>query len=432
MQDKVLIITYYWPPSGGSGVQRWLKFVKYLPSLGIEPHVYTPLNPDFNVKDDSFLRDIPNEAVVIKKKIIEPYGFYRLLVGKKNAEGANSGMANKKEGTKQKLAMWVRSNFFIPDPRVFWVKPSIRFLKKYIEENNIEKIITSGPPHSMHLIGLRLKKHFGSKIEWATDFRDPWTRVYNKDDFKLSKRSRNKINKLENEVISNCDKLITVSNFLRSEFIEMGADENKVYAVTNGYDEDDFVSNEIIQKDKFIIAYYGFLPEVSNPKILWEVLGELINENKKIKENLELRFIGRVDSSILEDIKTNKLENNTSVSGYVKHSELKEYYKDAQVLLLTIANVENSKGILTGKIFEYLASKRPILAFGDTEGEVNKILNETNSGVLCGYNKKEKVRNSLLSLFEDYENKKLHISTSQIDMYSRRNLTKKIVELIFK
>jgi len=429
---KVLIITYYWPPSGGSGVQRWLKFVKYFPENGIEPHIYTPENPDFNVTDDSLLKDIPKEAVIVKRKIIEPYGIHRFLVGKKQAKGSNFGNTNSSKTSKvQKLSLWVRSNVFLPDPRVLWVKPSIRFLKKYIKENNIDTIITTGPPHSMHLIGMGLKAHFDDEIQWIADFRDPWTKIFNKDLLLIGKRARKKLIKLESRVIKSCDKLITVSEYLKTEFEEMGG-EGKSYSVTNGYDKIDFENQEIFQEEKFVISYLGLLPKVSNPEIFWKVLNEISQENENFKKDLELRFIGTLDSSIIGELKKNNLIQNSNFIGVVKHSELKKFFRSTQVLLLLIPNVENSKGILTGKIFEYLAAKRPILAFGDPEGEVNDMLEEANAGKLFSYLEKDKVKEEILNLYQKYKENKLFLETSNIEKYSRTNLTEKLVKIINK
>ena len=430
---KVLIITYYWPPSGGSGVQRWLKFVKYLPQNGVQPHIYTPENPDFNVKDESFLKDIPKEAIVVKRKIIEPYGIHRFLVGKKKAKGANFGNTNSsKTSTVQKLSLWVRSNIFLPDPRVLWVKPSIKYLKKYIIDNNIETIITTGPPHSMHLIGLGLKSHFKDSIQWITDFRDPWTKIFNKDELRIGKRARKKLIKLENRVIKSCDKLITVSEFLKSEFEEMGG-EGKSYAICNGFDHTDYNFSEIKKEkkyeNKFVVSYIGLLPKISNPLNLWEVLGELIKSNEELKKDLKLVFVGSMDSSIVEILDKRGLIEYCEFAGVVPHNEAVKYQKFSDLLLLLIPNVVNSKGILTGKFFEYMASETPILAIGDVDGDVAKILEETETGMMVSFEEKKRLKVHLEEQHKKFKSKKNRISIKKYQKYSRKELTKKLAKI---
>ena len=434
LDKKVLIVTYYWPPSGGSGVQRWLKFVKYLPSFGVEPHIYTPLNPDFNVKDESFLKEIPKEAIVIKQKITEPYGLYRFFVGKKEAKGASFGITNSSNKSKKKdFAMWVRSNFFIPDPRVFWVKPSVKYLKKYIVENNIEKIITTGPPHSMHLIGLRLKKHFGNKIEWTTDFRDPWTKIFYKEELKISERTDKILQKLEKKVITNCDKLITVSNFLKEEFDSLGA-KGKSIAIANGYDDVDYKLETKLKENtntKFTISYIGLLPKSSNPINLWKALAKKVNNDSQFALDLELIFVGNIDpivSVILEEL---GLMKYTSFKGIVAHDKAIEYQKEASLLLLLIPNVPNSKGILTGKFFEYMANEKPILAVGPTDGDVAKIIRETNSGDIISFEEEQQLQDIIDKRYKSFKNNEAIVSNKKYQQYSRKELTKILSNYLF-
>jgi len=428
---KILVVTYYWPPSGGSGVQRWLKFTKYLPSFGVEPHIYTPSNPDFNVKDDKLINDIPSEAVVIKKKIVEPYGFYRTLVGKKNSTGANFGMTNSNKTSKiQKIALWVRSNIFLPDPRVWWVKPSYNFLKNYIKENGIETVITTGPPHSMHLIGLKLKNKLGDKINWIADFRDPWSLIFNKDVLLIGKRAQRKIKKFENNVISKCDKLITVSDYLKQEFEQLGA-QGKSYSITNGYDESDYEDYKtIIKNNKFTISYIGLLPKISNPELFWRALSEVAKANAKFAEKLEIVMVGKIDPSVQQSITNNGLDGYVDYKGIVSHGEAIQYQKQSDLLLLAIPNVANSKGILTGKFFEYMASQIPILAFGPSDGDVAKIMKDTGSGDILEFTDYENSVKVIKARFENHLNGDSLIEGHAFKKYSRKQLTKKLVDVI--
>ncbi|HMK06024.1 MAG TPA: hypothetical protein VK476_00755, partial [Flavobacterium sp.] len=173
---KVLIITYYFPPAGGPGVQRWLKFIKYLPDFDIQPIVYVPENPTYPIIDAQLMSEISDKAIVLKTKIFEPYGLASIF-SKNKTKKISSGIipSMRRQTSIDKFLLWVRGNLFIPDARVFWVKPSVAYLKKYISENNIDIIITSGPPHSLHLIGMKLKNVMN--VKWIADFRDPWTTI---------------------------------------------------------------------------------------------------------------------------------------------------------------------------------------------------------------------------------------------------------------
>ena len=432
---KVLVVTYYWPPSGGSGVQRWLKFVKYLAALGVEVHVYTPESPDFDVKDESLLSDIPQSVRIVKQPIKEPYVYYRALLGKKNTKGSNFGFTqNNKSNYLQKIAIWIRSNLFIPDARVWWVKPSVSFLKEYITEHQIENVITTGPPHSMHLIGLGLKKYFKTNIQWLTDFRDPWTRIYTNEELSLSRYSKNRLAKLEKEVIENCDKLVTVSDFLKQEFELLGA-KGKAYTIYNGFDTTDYLKSrekqdEIDNDSKFVISYIGLFPGLSNPSHLWKKLAELVETNQDFKNDLKIVLVGNIDSIILNDIDENGLLPFVELTGIVPHDIAVEYQKKSDLLLLCIPNVLNSKGILTGKLFEYLASKKPILAFGDVAGDVAKILKETNGGELFSYDENEGIRAYILKQYELYSSGFFCESTINYLQFSRVELTNELVRII--
>ena len=204
---KVLIITYYWPPSAGSGVQRWLKFTKYLPLNGWEPIVYTPSNPSFDIVDQGLNQEIGKDVRVIKKKILEPYSLVNLL-GKKSK--MNTGLVStKKKGFKSRALDYIRGNYFIPDPRRFWIRPSVKRLSKLIKEENIEIVITTGPPHSMHLIGLGLKRKL--KIKWIADFRDPFSKLDFLDTYNISKKNRQKYYQLETDILNNADRVMATS-----------------------------------------------------------------------------------------------------------------------------------------------------------------------------------------------------------------------------
>jgi hypothetical protein len=278
---KVLIITYYWPPAGGPGVQRWLKFVKYLPDFGVEPVVYAPLNPHYPLQDASLEQEVPNGMEVIKHKILEPYSVSKLLSQKQTTTISSGIIAEEeKQSLLQKMMLFIRGNLFIPDARVLWVKPSVKFLKDYLQKNKIDTIITTGPPHSLHLIGLELQKQL--QVKWIADFRDPWTNIGYHKKLKLTGRAAKKHEKLELEVLKTADQIVTTSFTTAEEFRQKTT--RPVTVITNGYDNT--TKNSVEPDASFTIAHIGSLLSGRNPLNLWKVLGELVVENENFKKTL--------------------------------------------------------------------------------------------------------------------------------------------------
>ena len=415
---KVLIITYYWPPAGGSGVQRWLKFVKYLQEFGIEPVVYTVENANYLKQDTSLLNEVPRGIEILKQPIWEPTA---LLFWKKSKQ-QTKGISNVSKGG---FLSFIRGNFFIPDPKVFWVKPSVSYLQKYLDANDIDVIISTGPPHSVHLIAERL--HQKNDVKWLADFRDPWSDLYYNKDFKQLEFAKNKNRKLEESVLKNADCIVTVSNSLKQEFAKTA---KKVEVITNGYDDEFVAAENAILDTKFSISYIGLLPKQSNPKLLFKVLKVLCEENLNFKKDLQLNFIGDIYEEVKVAIEENKLLQNTNFVGYVSHQKAIEYQNTSQVLLLLIPNVKNNEGILTGKLFEYLKAKRPILAIGPEKGDLAAILQETNSGVIVNFDAEEKLKLEIVVLYQKYKEDKLTVNFNNIEKYHRKELTKKIAFIL--
>ena len=242
---RLLIITYYWPPTGWSGVQRWVKFSKYLPESGWQPVVYTPENPEQLARDESLLADIPACAEVVKTHITEPYEIYRRLTGGKKGEGEVNPVNAQRKNWKQRLSLWVRGNCFVPDPRIGWVRPSVRFLKKYLAEHPVDAVVTTGPPHSVHLIGLGQKKALG--LRWIADFRDPWTEMFYYKHLGLGPAADRRHHRLEQAVLDGADTVISVSPPVAADF--QSRTNTPVVLITNGFDEDDFVETDEIILD---------------------------------------------------------------------------------------------------------------------------------------------------------------------------------------
>jgi hypothetical protein len=430
---KVLVLTYYWPPSGGAGVQRWLKFVKYMRDFGWEPIVYTAQNGEMPVVDESLLKEIPEQIEVIKKPIWEPYSIYKKFIGRKKEDKINASFLNenKKTGLTEKISVWIRGNFFIPDARKFWIKPSIRFLSDYVSKNEIKVIISSGPPHSMHLIALGLKsKH--PQIKWLADFRDPWTNIDFYDKLMLSTFADAKHKRLEKNVLQEADIVVSVGNSMSEEFKEIVKQDSsnsleKFKVITNGFDTDDLNEVDFVKDTKFSLAHIGTLVKDRNPEILWKVLSELIRTHKKFEQQLEIKLVGKVDYFVMEQMNHYGLKSYLKKIDYLPHNLVIQEQKKSHVLLLLVNHTKNAKGILTGKIFEYLAANVPILAIGPTDGDLSVILKNTNTGLICDFKDERTLKEHILTLFEGYS---IEPNQKEINKFSRRNLTKELCNLL--
>jgi glycosyltransferase involved in cell wall biosynthesis len=426
---KVLVITYYWPPNGSSGVQRWLKFAKYLKEFGWQPVIYTPENPEYISIDESLLKDAEG-LQVIKTPIWEPYSFYKKFTGQSKSAAINTAFLKEKKvvSLPEKISRWIRGNFFIPDARKYWIKPSIKFLLQWIKNNSVDVIVSTGPPHSMHLIAEKVKQKTG--LPWLADFRDPWTNIDFADELMLSSAAKKTHQKMELSVLKHSDKIVVIGNEMKNEFAQMIHDDEKISVITNGYDEKDLPVNSAALDKKFTIVSVGALVKTRNPEILWKVLSQLIKENKTLAENLEVKIVGKVDYSVKEAIAQRGLQNYVSYTDYVPHEKVISLLQAAQVLLLPLNNTPNAKGIVTGKLFEYLAVHRPVLCIGPEDGDAAAILNDTNAGVVIDFNDEIKMRSALLQYYNSYASGNLVCDSHGIEEYSRKNLTKKLSEAL--
>lgn len=428
-ENKILIITYYWPPAGGPGVQRWLKFAKYLPEFGWKPIIYTPENPSYPLLDESLMKDVPADLEIVRTKIWEPYQLAEKLNKSNKKFKAGQFDVGNNQSWKSKLSIWVRGNFFIPDARVFWVKPSTEFLEQYLKINNIKTIVTSGPPHSMHLIGLNLKKKFPD-LKWIADFRDPWTEISYYKHLKLTNKSDKKHRHLESEVFKNADITLATSYTDAENFRKNGAN---AICITNGFDESDSNTQTLKPSNpqtQFTLSYIGVLEQLRNPENLWKALDNLVKTNSDFAESFKLKFVGRIDDKILETLEKSSLKNHIQNLGYVSHDKAVDEMGKSSLLLITNFPSDSSKGIIPGKIFEYLATGKQIISFGPNEADVSKILDETKAGKHFGYNNSKEIEDFILEKFELWKNGNLLENTQNIEQFSRRNLTKQLSEIL--
>lgn len=435
---RVLIISYYWPPTGGSGVQRWVKFAKYLPSEGWQPVIYTPENPEQLAIDHSLESEIPAEAEIIKTHITEPYEMYKKFLRKsghsKKSVEVNPVNAQNKSFV-QKVAMWIRGNFFRPDPRCLWIKPSVRFLKKYLEEHPVDLIVSTGPPQSMHLIGRRLAKETG--LPWIADFRDPWTKIFYFKHLSMTKATERWHKKMEKRVLDDADAVVAVSPLVQQEFQAMT--DTPVELITNGFDECDFKVDESIKteatggSDKdFIITHTGLFAADGNPTTLWEVLGEKCSKDPDFKEHLIIRLVGKTDEQIIKAIEEAGLKENIEDLGYQPHSKAVEEQSKASLLILPLRKEPEYKAVLPGKLFEYLASLRPVLGIGQPDGAMSMILNSTKTGLVLNWDDKASISRYIDLCWERHLKGELTVEDADISQFTRRRLTHRMVELFEK
>jgi len=426
---KVLIISYYWPPSGGGGVMRWLKMSKYLPEFGWQPIIYTPENPDSSVDDDSLINEIHSDSIVLKYPIWEPYDLYRQITGKKKGTKFKAGYVSEASSGswKNKLSVFIRGNLLIPDPRKFWIKPSVKFLTKYLQTHQVDAVVSTGPPHSMHLIALGLKKRFPD-LKWIADFRDPWTNIDFYAKLRLTKWADKRHRKLEKKVLINSDHVVTVTPSWQDDFEKMCG--RKIDLVYNGFDHTDFENLAVDTDTKFTLSHFGSFNKDRNPESLWKALEVLKDEIPELKNHLSIQLIGQTDDSILQSVKQAGLNEFLTCYNFMPHDKGVALLKKSQVLLLPINNAPNAMGIIPGKMYEYMALNRPILAIGPPNSDSALIISETKAGVCKDFSDVEGITNTLKLYFDQYKKGELKINSDSYEQYSRKNQAANFVRLL--
>ena len=428
---KALIITYYWPPSGGAGVQRWLKFVKYLRESGWEPVVYTAANPESPESDPDLVNDIPPGTEVIKRPIWEPYLIYKRFLGQKKEDKIQSAFLSekKKNPLAENISVWIRGNLFIPDARKYFIKPSVKFLNKYLDQHPVDLIISTGPPHSMHMIAMKIAR--SKSLPWLADFRDPWTGIDFYHDLRLTSWADSKHHRMESAVLKNASAVTVISPSMADEFRSILPRDYEV--ITNGFDANDDIGNLPLPLDeKFSIAHIGTLTPSRNPVALWKVLSELINETDEFAKDLEIKLVGKVDHMVISSLENHGLMNYLKRLDYLPHKDVLAVQKTSQLLLLLINDTPNAKSILTGKLFEYLASKRPVLCIGPPDGDAAQILEETHAGTTSGFTDHPSLKTNILENYRLYKQGILTVDTKEIEKYSRKSLTAKMARIMDK
>jgi glycosyltransferase involved in cell wall biosynthesis len=419
--SKVLIITYYWPPSGGAGVQRWLKFSKYLPEFGWEPIILT-IDPEYAaypVTDNSLTEGLPLSIKVHKTPAIDYFSIYK----KDKSKIPAAGFANSVDNTlKGKIFRFIRGNFFLPDPRKGWNNYAFKKACDLIEAEGIRHVITTSPPHSTQLIGLKLKKKYPA-IMWIADLRDPWTDIYYYKQFYPTIFSKMIDIRFERSVLKKADKIITVGVSLKTLFSSKMTDiKNKIEVITNGYDENDFSGIIATTPSIFTITYVGTLSDI------YPIDGFLnaLHIFKEKGNKFMLRFIGAVSLKQKDLIQSKTGDSVLEFIPYVDHPAAIKFMLNSTVLLLIIPDHQSNKSIITGKLFEYIASGKPIVCLGPADGDAAGIIRDTGHGMTFSYTDSKGISEYLSTLISDIS----IIEKMSPEVFSRLELTRKIIPLL--
>lgn len=430
-KGKVLVITYYWPPSGGAGVQRALKFVKYFVRTGVEPVVLTvaPEKASYPVLDDSLFQDVPKGVKVITTSSFEPLRLLSGLSGGKHVPYGGFANANKSSLT-QRMLRWIRGNVFIPDARVGWVPFAVRAAADIIRSEGITAVIISSPPHSSQLIGLKLKRRFPS-LRWIADMRDPWTDIYYYKDLMHSAASAKRDTRLERQVLEQADEIVVVSEAIRRLFVRKlsGTDSGKVHVIPNGYDEEDFKEHIPSDPDRFTITYVGTMAEMYRPAVFFDALQQVVQAVSPAQ--IRFRFVGSAPWTLKKSIEDSPLAPFCEWYGHVPHGEAICYMQRATALLLVIPDAEGAEGILTGKLFEYLGAGRLIIGIGPPGGDAAAIIGGCHAGRMFGREEGEALRDWLISKVEDWkQGKMVYEGNENRIQYTRSHLAARVAELL--
>ena len=427
---KVLIITYYWPPSGSSSVQRVLKFAKYLPHFGWQPIVLTVNRGEYSAYDESLIKEIPSEIDVIRTSAFEPHSVYKWLTGdKKKGEVPLDAMAEKNASWKKKLSFWFRLNLFVPDSRIGWIPFAVRAGKKAIKKEKPDVIFSTAPPPTVHLIARRLAAWSG--IKWVADFRDPWTNIHY-----LQTASRMNIAKKVDEqselkVLNAANAVVAVSMLdIKNDFATKVSNDDKLYYIPNGFDEDDFKNfpNEELNTKKFKLAHIGTIGDERIPISLYKSISILAEKKIITKDNFELYLIGKVEQSNIRAYQDEGIEQFIKLIPYLSHEKIFDYYYQmSALLLLTYKTPKN----IPGKTFEYIRTGKPIIAYGPTNGEAARVLSEIKGSVFIEYDDVKRSVECLQDAIEKFKNKKYEskVPVSDVQKFDRKVLTKKLADI---
>lgn len=428
-RKKLLIITYYWPPAGGITVLRCLKLAKYIRKFGWEPIIYTVSNPSYQFTDASNDKDIPENIQILKGKILDPTEIFKRISGRKKSEALVNitNITDRRNSIIDKIGIWIRGNFFIPDARRLWIKPSVKYLSEYLQEHPVDAIFTDGPPHTNTVIGLRLAARFN--IPWLADFQDPWTQVDYYKQMMVGKRAHRIHSRLEQEVFKTADKITIASPTWKKELESIGAKDVSVFYY--GFDEEEFKTYAKKENPVFKIFHGGLLGDDRNPEILFEVISDIIREDPSRKKRISIELAGQIDHKVKNSISYYALDENTKYLGQLTRLQVFKNYEDSALLLLPINKADNAAGRMPGKLYEYLRAQTSILVFGPENGDVKNIVESKQLGRSFPYDvEKSILKEYILYLLRQHDNNKITALNVDVSEFSNEEQTRKIAQYL--
>lgn len=430
---NLLIVTYYFPPSGGPGVQRVLKHIKYLPEFGWNPIVLTVENGEYQAIDLSLLNEIPEGTIIHKSRIFEPYDIYRKFTGRKKGEPLdvnNIKKDNHKSPLVDRIAELIRATLFIPDARIGWFFSAKKEARKILDKYKIDAIYSSSPPYTCSVIANSLQKE--TKLPWVAGFRDPWTGFLTTPKRWFLPASIDRM--MEHSTFKNATAVEAAwEGIIKDVFGKYDdLDSSKFHHIPNGYDSSDFPDVKFTRNEKFTLTYTGSLYGRRNPKSLFEAIETLIHTGKIDKEKLKLVFVGRFGDEVVEMFEKASFKECIETVGYVTHKESIGYLLKSDALLLIVDEAKESEEIVPGKVYEYLGTKRPLFAIAPNNSAIAKLILETEAGLIAHQSEIEKIADNLLSYYNAWENETSPINPNieEIEQYERRNASKKLAEIL--
>ena len=422
--NRVLIISYYWPPAGGISVIRPLKLAKYLRNFGWEPIICTAKKPHYPFEDNTSVFDVPKDIEIIKVPIFEPYEIYKKLTGQKEKSALADVIQNpSKRSFLHALSVWIRGNFFIPDARCFWINPVVKEVTKYLKKNPVDAIITTGPPHSVNRIGYLIKKKLN--LPWLADFQDPWTQVDYYEHFKISSLAHKRHRQMENKVLQHADLITIVSDSWKTDLQFIGA--KNVEVIPLGFDPDDF--NENVKIDKyFTLTHLGLLGKDRNPFTLLNVIRDICNKNRDFASKFRLQLVGKVNEDIKQQISDLHLEDQVIYISQVNRYRALQIMQSSQLLLLLLNKAENVSGRIPGKVFEYFGAQRPILSMGPKGTDVDSMLIENSSGQNIPYDDYQSLYDFLIGYYYLFCSSEIKINVNKTHNYSHKEVSNKFAK----
>lgn len=429
---KVLIVTYFWPPAGGPGVQRVLKFVKYLPDSGWLPLILTVRNGEYPAIDQSLEENIPTNCKVFKTDSLEPFNIYRKYIGMSSKESIPTAiLAHSKDNLKNKISNWIRLNLFIPDAKIGWKFFAVREGLKIIEQEKPSVIFSSSPPPTVHLIAKELARK--TNVKWVADFRDPWTDIHYYENQPRLKISHNIDKKYELEVMNAADKITSISRMDIEEDFGRKVNIKKCINLPNGFDEEDFkgIDPNRTNKNIFTMLHLGAVGNERNPLGLFKALKRLKESGFIDSAVFQLQFVGNVDESIKTDAIEYQIDDLIKFIDYLPHRESLKYTEKASVLVLLVTKSIKNKRILPGKTFEYLRAQKYILCLGPKGGEVSRIISELQAGNVTEYDESEEIERIIKLQFNAWHKDLVDyiVNRESIQKYSRQKLTKSLADI---